>query len=161
MKIFCNKILFLICALCLFMFSACSEVDSQVSGTLEKAPEFTLENMQGAEVRLSELLKDDKKVVLVFFTTWCVYCVREIPEVNNFYQQNMDKAHVYGINIQESKKKVEAFAESKGIKYPIIFDTDGRVASLYGIRGIPAVIGIDKDGSLVYRGHNVEGMDSE
>lgn len=52
------------------------------------------------------------------------------------------------INITSSDKRedVAAFVESLDIQYPVVMDEKGNVSNQYGIRSIPTVIVIDKNG---------------
>lgn len=166
MKLYRIKTVFIVLIMSTFMLSACTrkidtqsgekgETSLQSQTNLGEAADFTLENINGQKITLQEELKT-RNAVLVFFATWCPYCVKEIPGVNDFYTKNKAKVAVMGINIQESKTKVANFIKNKGVIYPVVLDTDGRVAGLYGIRGIPAVIAIDKGGKILYNGHSIE-----
>jgi len=139
-----------------FLLSACSDVGGQavVGG---KAPDFTLKTITGSTIDLAGTLKT-KPAVLVFWATWCPACVREIPDVEKYYRAKGFEVAVIGINIQESQKKVADFAAKKGITYPVALDISGEVARAYGVRGIPSVIAIDKNGDILYYGHDIVEM---
>jgi len=137
-----------------FFLGACSEVGGQSSASSFAAKDFTLSTLDGESFNLKDTLKD-KDAVLVFFATWCPPCRREAPHVESYYQQNMDKVAVLGINVQESSAKVAAFAKGAGLNYPIAIDTTGQVAREYGVRGIPTVVAINKKGQIIYSGHDI------
>lgn len=65
-----------ILSIILIMVSASFAADSK-----NKAGNFTLEGIDGEKVALSDLLSD-KKVVLVFWTSWCPHCLAEIPHID-------------------------------------------------------------------------------
>ncbi|MBD3380034.1 MAG: redoxin domain-containing protein [Candidatus Omnitrophica bacterium] len=153
--------LFTIAVLSVCVLSACTPADTQGLGGAGKAPDFTLKDLAGNEISLSEVLKTKEAAVLVFGASWCPYCVREIPEVNDYYTDKGDSVGIIGVNIQESPAKVASFVERTGIKYPMALDLDGRVASAYRVRGIPAVIAVNSEGEIVYRGHNIVDMQRE
>jgi len=55
-----------------------------------KAPDFTAKDLQGKEVKASELLK--KGPILVdFWTTWCGPCKREMPELDKLHKKYRDR----------------------------------------------------------------------
>ncbi len=120
-----------------------------------KAPDFSLMNVNGGRVSLSETLKS-KPALLVFWATWCPYCVKETPAVEAFYQKNKDKVAVVGINLQEHKDKVAKFASKHNLNYPIVSDADGTTATSYGVQGIPTVVAVGQDGNILYFGHDLD-----
>lgn len=150
-------------ALCAMLFAslmvgACSNVDGQSAALTGKATDFSLETLDGGKFSLGETLKS-KDAVLVFWTTWCPACTREVSDVQKYYQQHGKDVAVVGINIQESKNKVAGFADRMGISYPIALDAAGHVARVYNVRGIPTVIAINKKGDILYFGHDIAEME--
>jgi len=119
----------------------------------EIAPDFTLNDLKGNKVTLSNILSE-KPVLLDFWATWCPACREEAPHVQAFYQKYADKAAVIGVDINESKKAVASFAEANGLTYPMVIDT-GKVANQYGVVGIPTIVLIDTQGKILYFGHSV------
>jgi thiol-disulfide isomerase/thioredoxin len=120
-----------------------------------EAPLFALPDLQDTEVRLEEVLAD-KPALLVFWATWCTYCRAEIPDLNRLQAERGDEVSLLAIDIQESRRKVSAFADKEGIAYRILLDSDAQVARRYGITGIPSLILIDRQGGIHYQGHVVE-----
>ncbi|MDP8259057.1 MAG: TlpA disulfide reductase family protein [Candidatus Aadella gelida] len=155
-----NKIAFVLIMAFVLTMGACGGADSQSEANLGKAPDFILERTDGTRMVLAEELKE-KNVVLVFFATWCPACVAEVPQVNSFFSDKSETVSVTGINIQESPAKVQKFIDAKGIRYPIVLDPSGMVASLYKVRGIPTVIAINMDGDIIYKGHSIHEMASK
>ena len=39
--------------------------------------------------------------------------------------------------------------------FKVIMDTDGAISDSYGVRAIPTTIILDRDGSVLYRGHDI------
>ncbi|MFC2018761.1 peroxiredoxin family protein [Chloroflexota bacterium] len=109
------------------------------------APDFTLRNLDGEDVSLSDFR--GKVVLLNFWASWCSPCVYEMPFLQEAYEEWQDDGLVIlGINKGESVAKVERFAEDNGISFPILLDGDEAVSQRYGVRSIPASVLIDKDG---------------
>lgn len=117
----------------------------------KKAPPFKLLTIDGEEIELESFAKD-KVSLLVFGATWCPHCVHEIPILKEYYNEfKEDGFEVLGIDIQESKKKVKSFAERNKINYPVVLDSNAKVARLYKVVGIPLNIVLDKNGVIVYK----------
>ena len=52
------------------------------------APNFILENINGEEVSLEDY--KGKIIMLNFWATWCPYCVKEMPDMNQLQEENDD-----------------------------------------------------------------------
>ncbi|MGG1675093.1 thiol-disulfide oxidoreductase ResA [Neobacillus sp. NRS-1170] len=114
----------------------------------ETAPDFVLTDMQGNKHRLSDYR--GQGVFLNFWGTWCPPCKKEMPYINNQYQQFKDKGvQVLSVDIQESELAVNQFAEHYKLDFPIMIDTDKEVMTAYGIDPLPATFLIDKNGKVV------------
>jgi peroxiredoxin len=72
-----------------------------------KAPDFTLPTMTGAQITLSEL--EGTPVVLVFWSTSCVYCNQELHDLEAVAQQNEGEIKIIAINTGESAARVQQF----------------------------------------------------
>ena len=118
-----------------------------------KAPDFALETHDGKSLTLSKL-EGKRGVVLVFFATWCPYCMTEVPRIKRFVEEARGApVLVYGVNLKQPKRTVEKFVESRGVNYRILLDLEGEVARKYRVQGIPLVVGIDAEGVVRYRDH--------
>ena len=116
----------------------------------EKAPDFTLNDLQGRKFRLSG--NKGKPVLLVFGATWCPFCREEIPHLKDIYAAYGKKGLVLvGIDIQESRAKVSAFANNYKLPYGLLLDEKAEVAKNYGVQGIPMLVLIDREGRILCR----------
>lgn len=126
------------------------------------APDFTLSSLDGSTVTLGSF-KGKKGVVLVFFATWCVKCMGEVPDIKKFALAGQkENVEVLAINFKQRGEVVEKFYKSNGINYRILLDKDGTVTSgKYGIKGLPHMIGIDAKGEMIYRGDDLPANKAE
>jgi len=126
---------------------------SMVNPSAHQAPDFTLASLGKGQVTLSSF-RSKKGVVLVFFATWCVSCVQEVPEIKRFAAMaKKENVVVFGIDYKQPAEIVERFQKSAGIDYEILLDTEGTVTlGKYGIRGLPHVVGINAQGDIIHRG---------
>jgi peroxiredoxin len=113
----------------------------------EIAPDFTLLDLDGNEVGLSEFRGE---VVFVnFWATWCPPCRAEMPDIESLYQEYKDKGVVViGIDIGESEATVRQFVQQGGYSWTFVLDSTGAVAANYNIRAIPTSFFIDREGVI-------------
>lgn len=114
----------------------------------EKAPDFELVDLNGDSHRLSDY--EGQGVFLNFWGTFCKPCEKEMPYMENQYQQFKDKGvQVLAVNVGESEFAVNKFAERHNLSFPIVIDTDADVQVAYGINPLPITFLIDKDGTVL------------
>ncbi|MBI4655575.1 MAG: redoxin domain-containing protein [Elusimicrobia bacterium] len=89
------------------------------------APDFELKDLNGNNVTISEILEDNKPVILSFFGTWCDICVKEIHDFEDI--ANKEGILVYLIGIDDGKKKIERWAAKHRIIFPILHDPKGKI----------------------------------
>ena len=136
-----------------------SAASAENGGTeYQMAPDFTLERVDGGELRLSSLR--GKVVLIDFWATWCGPCRRGIPHLNTLYSEYKSEGfEVLGVSVDRAqrnltpKQLVEAFMQKVRMDYPNVLG-DARVAQAYGgIQSIPTAFLIDRQGRV--RNHYV------
>lgn len=120
--------------------------------TPETAANFTLLDLDNKEFSLSEF--KGKPVILFFWTTWCPYCRKELKELNSMQTELLkDGVQVAAINVEEPLDKVRKFIGNNPFFFPVLLDTDTKVADAYGILGVPTYFFINKEGRIVFNSH--------
>src|SRR5437899_7279255 len=109
------------------------------------APEIALKDLQGQEVKLSDLR--GKVVLLNFWATWCKPCKEEMPAMQASYDKLRDQGFVVlAVNELEDTNKVIEHIRTHGHTFLVVMDHDNRVANRYGVVGLPASFLIDRQG---------------
>ena len=119
------------------------------------AHEFSLKDLDGRRTyRLAEL-KGRSVVHVVFWATWCVPCIQEIPALREVYHRHRDaglEILAIVVDINQTRDGVRSFARKHDVSYPILWDEGGRAMDLYGVSSIPRNFLIDRDGVIRYAG---------
>lgn len=78
-------------------------------------------------------------VVVNFFSTTCVPCIVEHPELVAFAEAHAASgdAAVVSIAFDDSAANVSAFFEANGGDWPVLVADTGRTAVRYGVTGVP------------------------
>jgi peroxiredoxin len=117
----------------------------------QAAPDFTLQNIEGKNVSLSDFR--GKTVLLNFWATWCGPCQAETPFLEAVHNERATKGvMILAIDIKENPATVKSFAVSKGMSFPILLDTEAKVAQKYCLpSAIPITIFINAEGTIKAR----------
>ena len=110
------------------------------------APTFKLEAVDGQFMGMSDL--KGQFVVLNFWATWCVPCIKEMPEFQKAHQSLNPKVKIIGINLAESKEKVAEYIQNKGLSFPVLLDGYGNVSQEYEVLHLPVTFFITPDGVI-------------
>ena len=106
--------------------------------------------------RSEQLAAQRGKVVLVtFWATSCVVCVREMPELVATWRRFQARGYdTLAVAVQHDPPAlVASFAESRALPFGVAIDNTGAVAKAFGsVRATPTHFVIDKRGGIAARG---------
>lgn len=121
--------------------------------------DFTLTDQYGNKHTLSDYR--GKVVFLNFWATWCPPCRKEMPDIEELYQEyNLNKEEViflgvanpsgedYPNNQDVEKHEIISFLEENQFSFPTVFDETGEVLQNYYISAFPTTFMIDKEGNI-------------
>ncbi len=111
------------------------------------APDFTLKSLKDETVRLSDFL--GKPVMLTFWKIDCPACELQMPFMQSLYNElSGQDITVLTVNAGDNPVRVQDFAASHELNYPILIDQQIRVCQEYGIPGVPMTFFIDEKGII-------------
>lgn len=118
------------------------------------APDFTVYDGEGSEVRLSDFL--GTPVVLNFWASWCGPCKMEMPDFQAKYEELDGAVQFLMINAtdggRETVDTAKAFIAESGYSFPVFYDTDYSAIYAYGVNAFPTTYFIDAEGNLAAYG---------
>ena len=112
------------------------------------APDFTLQQLDGPTVRLSDLRS--RVVVMAFWATCFGPCRFSTPSLDVIYRKFKDRGvTVLLINQGEEPDTVRRWVDGR-FQAPILLDRDRQVAMRYGVQGIPRLFIVNQAGQILY-----------
>lgn len=162
---------FLFCAALLGCSEANEGAASSESGVGSTAPttadlehfqriDFALPDLGGQSRKLSDW--DGDLVLLNFWATWCPPCKKEMPMLQQRYEQHVDQGFTIVAVAVDELAATQAFVDSYGIEFPILIGQDDAIVigRQYGNRigALPYTVLIDRDGVVreMHRGEVTE-----
>ncbi len=145
---------FFILLFCFNIFSSISQTNEDVplnNITINEIPRpissIIFEDFTDNEINLSDY--KGKLVIINFWATWCAPCKKEMPSLDNLYQDsNFKNLKIFAVNMEQpNKSKTKLFFENIKIKkLQIFFDSKLNFVKEFKLRGVPTTIFINKKG---------------
>ena len=116
----------------------------------EMAPNFELPDLQGNPLKLSSLR--GKYVIIDFWGSWCVWCIRGFPAMKDVYAKYKDDLEILGVDCQDSERKWRTAVEQYDLPWLQVRCPDDMMddlAQMYGIEGFPTKAVVSPEGKLL------------
>jgi cytochrome c biogenesis protein CcmG/thiol:disulfide interchange protein DsbE len=111
------------------------------------APDFTLRDLEGREVRLSALR--GKPVLLDFWATWCGYCREALPSIELLHRGLKDRVAVFGVD-NEPTDVARDYLQKFGYTLPTLIDPKDTAVNAFHLDGWPTTVLIDSEGKIAF-----------
>lgn len=158
-KIYVLLFLSLILGGCSLLFRSTGPAPTSLVAGQTVQLDFPVKDREGNDLVLSDY--KGKKIYINFWATWCGPCLREIPELEEVYQEYKDNEGYVFLSLTAPNDRdygnttadtdtgqILAKAEELGISYPVLFDYKNQAASQFGLAAFPTHIFINSDGKL-------------
>lgn len=123
------------------------------------APDFTLEDLSGKKVSLSDY--KGKALLINFWATWCGPCKLETPWIvalrNQYAAQGFEVLGISTDDIDrddkqafaEEKKGISSFVQQMHMPYPILINGDSLSHPYGGLDVMPTSFFVDRKGTII------------
>lgn len=113
------------------------------------APDFTLKSSGGENLKLSELR--GQVVLINFWASWCGPCRKEMPLLDQLYQQYKPLGFtILGVNVEEDPAQARTLLGKIPVSFPILFDATNAVSKQYNVVAMPTTVIVDRNGNMRY-----------
>jgi thiol-disulfide isomerase/thioredoxin len=142
--------------------SAQLEDYAATTGGTMAAPEISLPNPDGKQLRLSDL--KGKVVLIDFWASWCKPCRMENPNVVRLYNKFKNKGfEVFSVSLDDNPEAWKQAIKADGLSWKNhvsdLMGWQSSMVQLYGIQGIPHTVLINREGKIIglkLRGQQLE-----
>jgi peroxiredoxin len=136
-------------------------------GNMGKAfPSVEIKTLKGEVIKTNSFVETGKPVIVSFWSTTCVPCIKELNAINAKYTEWKKETglEVYAISTDDARfqARVPLIASKKKWQFPVLLDGSKKLFTALGVSTNPYTVVLDKTGQIVYE-HNsyVDGDDEE
>jgi peroxiredoxin len=98
------------------------------------APSFSAINQDSILVKSSDLLSKGPIVLIFYRGAWCPYCQRHIHEIQEGFQQILDKKASVVVVTPEKSEYIEKMISKTGATFSLLHDTNYEIMSKYNVK---------------------------
>lgn len=98
-----------------------------------RAPDFRATDQQGQEIRLRDLLKKGKVVLVFYRGYWCPYCNKELSRLQDSLGLLTEKGATVLAITPELPEGIAKTVEKTGVSFPVIHDRELKIMKSYDV----------------------------
>ncbi len=129
------------------------EPKSAMDSLKEEGVFFETTDLEGNAINSKELFGESKVTMVNIWTTWCGYCIQEMPELEEIYQTYRDS----GVNVvgllydgtdEAAVEEAGEIIADTGVTYTSILPWEG-YEEMFPVQGFPTTLFIDSSGAVM------------
>jgi len=120
----------------------------------QKAPGFSIDLLYEKKLLNLDSISKNKIVVIEFWATWCVPCIKAFPHLNELQKKFKTENVIFlSVTYESNKNKIDSFLKKHLLTTTIGLDMDLKMFKDYAAWAIPQTIIIDKQRNVVVSIH--------
>jgi thiol-disulfide isomerase/thioredoxin len=115
-----------------------------------QAPNIVGVDITGKSIHLNEI--QSKYTLVVFWASWCPHCTEILPELHDFYLENLSQLKVLSVSIDTSQIELNTFLSTFSPKWQTMAafkGWDAKTAIDYGIHSTPTMFLLDENKKII------------
>lgn len=126
--------------------------ESSFNGSLSS---FTTDNMEGGTVT-EEIFSDYDVTMVNIWTTWCGFCIMEMPDLQKLYEQLPENVNLISVcgDALEEKELAGQIIQEYGISFMVLYANDElNDCLMQHVSAFPTTIFVDSAGNVIGDAH--------
>jgi thiol-disulfide isomerase/thioredoxin len=126
------------------------------SGAAQRLPDLTLPCFRaGNDTRIAHL---GSPAIINLWASWCGPCKAELPAFQRYADRAGDRVRVVGVDTRDTRAAGESLADELGLRFPLLYDGEGRLLAAVGRTALPVTLFVDALGGITYV-YNAQALD--
>lgn len=110
------------------------------------APKFDFYSLDETEKLVLESYRGEW-VYVDFWASWCPPCAKSFPWMNELSNDvDLSEVNIVAISVDREKKSMKKFVERFSPLFPVAWDPEGKIATLYNVPAMPTSYLVGPDG---------------
>lgn len=118
-------------------------------------PAIKLKDLEGNIVDVSTFANNGKITIISFWATWCGPCIKELDNINELYEEWVEKygVELIAVTVDDARNipKVKPTVNGRGWPYKILLDENKDLSRALNVPNPPMTFLLDKEGKIVYK----------
>ncbi|MEA3450322.1 MAG: TlpA disulfide reductase family protein [Bacteroidota bacterium] len=121
----------------------------------KELPSVNIKNIEGNIVNTSSISNNGKPIIIDFWTTYCIPCIRELNILNKYYDEWKSKTgvkiYIISLDKTENITKVQQIMIDNNWEFILLHDPDNIFKDTMNVNGIPCTFVIDKERNIYFK----------
>lgn len=113
----------------------------------DAAPDVALDLLDGTSTTLAAF--EGRPVVLNFWSSTCIPCLKEMPDLERVWTSHGGKVAVLGVDVTDTEAAGKEMVARTGVTYPNGRDPGAEILAAFGGTALPRTVFLDAEGTVV------------